>query len=175
MLRDGWGPDAQHLLYDRALLGEGSHSHHDPVLLHLARAARALDPTVRCLFASRGAAALEVIGDEFEVAVIDDGPDPVALAAAAFRPDVVVYDTAVPESVPGRRRGIGVRHAAIAAGASGRGVREPGTADHEAHGSIRGKQRCIPDAARAGSRCRRCAVATSMMGSSGCPGGGRFR
>ena len=29
ILRDGWGTGAQHVLYDRAVLGEGSHSHYD--------------------------------------------------------------------------------------------------------------------------------------------------
>jgi UDP:flavonoid glycosyltransferase YjiC (YdhE family) len=64
--------------------------------LNLARAARTLDPAVRCRFASRGTAALEVIGDEFEVIVTDDGQDPVTAAATDFAADVVVYDTALP-------------------------------------------------------------------------------
>ena len=74
--------------------------------LNLARATREIDPSVRCLFASRGQAALEVIGDEFEVTVVPGDRDPVEAAAAEFAPDVVVYDTALPVGVPAavRRR-----------------------------------------------------------------------
>ncbi len=68
--------------------------------LNLARATREIDPSVRCLFASRGQAALEVIGDEFEVTVVPGDRDPVEAAASDFAPDVVVYDTALPVGVP---------------------------------------------------------------------------
>jgi predicted glycosyltransferase len=65
--------------------------------LNIARAVRRLDPAVDCVFASRGPAAREVVGDEFPVVV---GPADDVWAAADGRPDVVVFDTALPAALP---------------------------------------------------------------------------
>ena len=69
--------------------------------LNVAREVRALRPDARCVFATRGAAARQVIADEFEVIVLDhaDARTPAEVAANQVRPDIVVHDTALPGDV----------------------------------------------------------------------------